>query len=516
MSLTRDDWLSLQSSQPSTEALNALLLPCTDIFAADGRSVQVIVGGGMAGLLLALRVSRQETKNKLILLESRATLGGRLFQSPPASVGMSRVEALKEQFSEQALQHCSGPGFEIFDPITLEIYERHLRMNLDDHEIDFIDAFVSERNLSQENFLRKTFLTKKEITSLSDVLADSSEILTRKEAETLQLIAQPENISPENDGPWESSSFWTALPKVQKEALTPVFETLLGWPLDRTPTSVLRSVVHAFVKSHDVVLLPWFVRRARLELALEVILLARGVAVCTQAELVRALPSEKKGDGTILQIADHYRPTPHWCTVNQVAFALPLMKVLTLFSREQLHPQHSKVVARHRPRSLVWVEYDHWRQALVRPADAEVLRPGSRFVFSVERVQGICLSQGRLGFYTSIDFEDSLHAQSVREALHRCRKAALRLLSEPHMKAAQQARPAAPGIQLMRERISLMPVGYQLPRNEAVPTVIEVKMSPQGWYSLGDHFTFGPEAWKNVVESVHAVVPFFCKETSRQ
>jgi hypothetical protein len=129
----------------------------------------------------------------------------------------------------------------------------------------------------------------------------------------------------------------------------------------------------------------------------------------------------------------------------------------------------------------------------------------------VERVQGALLSHGQLGFFTSIDFEDSLHAQSVREALNRCRKAAMRLLSEPHMKAAQQARPTAPGVTLMRERISLMPVGYNLPRNESVPSTTEVKMSPSHWYTVGDHFTFAPESWRNVIDSTHEVAQLMIK-----
>jgi hypothetical protein len=134
------------------------------------------------------------------------------------------------------------------------------------------------------------------------------------------------------------------------------------------------------------------------------------------------------------------------------------------------------------------------------------LLPGVRFVCPVERVQGALLSHGQLGFYTFIDFEDSLHAQSVREALNRCRKAALRFFSEPHMKAAQQARPSAPGVTLMRERISLMPVGCNLPRNEPVPNATEVRMTPAHWYTLGDHFTFAPEPWRNVIDSTHEVL----------
>jgi hypothetical protein len=160
---------------------------------------------------------------------------------------------------------------------------------------------------------------------------------------------------------------------------------------------------------------------------------------------------------------------------------------------------------------LVWVEYDGWTQALLQNGQFEWLTEGVRLICPVERVQGACLSHGRLGFFTSIDYEDSLHAQSVREALNRCRKAAMRLLSEPHMKAAQQARPAAPGIKLMRERIGLMPVGYNLPRNETVPQTTEIRMSPQGWYSAGDHFTFGPESWRNVIDSCHETLQLVAK-----
>ncbi len=502
MSLTRDDWLSLQSTRPSESALSSLLIPCAST-EPTADPVNVIVGGGISGLLLALRLSRQEPSKKLMLLESRTTLGGRLFQTPPAPIGQSRQEVLSAQFSAEALQHTSGPGFELFDPMALEVYERHLRMNLSEEEIEFIDGFVAERFGSSEGLQRNTYLVRKEFTHLTEVLAGSSEMLTRKEAETLVLMSQNEGVSPENDGPFESGTFWTQLPKNQKEALTPLLETVLGWPLDRTPSSVIHSSTHAFVKTHGSKVPAWFARRSRLELALEVILLARGVDVRTQAELVRAVSPERKGESSRIQVGDIYAKAPQQYLASKIFYAVPLMKTLTLLPREQLNAQQSKIVARHRPRSLVWVEYDDWRQALLQQGQFDWLTPGARLVCPVERVQGACLSHGRLGFFTSIDFEDSLHAQSVREALHRCRKAALRLLSEPHMKAAQQARPAAPGIHLMRERISLMPVGYNLPRNETVPSTTEVRMAPQGWYSLGDHFTFGPESWRNVIDSTH-------------
>jgi hypothetical protein len=536
MSLTRDDWLSLQSASPSAQSLNTLLASChaQQNLASDREPCDVIVGGGLAGLLTALKLSRQRPgrESSIVLLESRSTLGGRPFQSPPSHPGQSRVEALAAQFATDALQQSSGPGFELFDPVALDVFERHVRMNLSEDEIDFIDGFVKERSQSAaagkgpavgsagDELERNTFLVRKEMTPLSDVLSGSSEMLTRKEAETLMALstngvtdgaqnashALQNDSKSEADGPLESSRFWTALPKVQKEALTPLLDTLLGWPLDRTPASVVQSTVQAFVKSHRSILSPWMARRSRLELALEVVLLARGVRVHTQAELVRAFAPEKKGDYSRIQVAELHSKSPVQLTVRSLAFAIPLMKTLSVLAREQLHPQHSRLVARHRPRSVVWVEYDDWRQAVVSAQFNDQLQPGGRLVCPVERVQGLCLSHGRLGFYTSIDFEDSLHAQSVREALNRCRKAALRLLSEPHMKAAQQARPAAPGIRLMRERIGLWPVGFNLPRHEPLPAISEIKMAPAGWYSLGDHFTFGPESWRNLIDSVHETV----------
>jgi len=514
VTLTPDDWLSLQSTGPAPEALNRLLSPLQTPLTDVARG-QVIVGGGLAGTLLALRMSRPaegvssaqnaHAAESLIVLESRPTLGGRLFQTPPSNPGVSRIDALASQFSAEAIQYCSGPGFELFDPLALEVYERHLRMFLSDTEQEFLDAFVAERLQNAAPLLRHTYVVRKEFTNLSEVISGSSEMLTRKEADILLQMSQGESVSPENDGPFETSAFWQGLAKAQREALTPLLETILGWTLDRTPSSVVYSAVQAFVKSHQSELPAWFLRSSRLELALEVILLSRGVRVMTQAELMRAAVPEKKGEATSVQVADMFAKTPQQMRAQKIAFAIPLMRTLSLLPREQLHAQQSRLVARHRPRSLVWVEYGQWKQALSNQVNSEWLVPGVRIICPVERVQGVLLSNGQLGFFTSIDFEDSLHAQSVREALNRCRKAALRLLSEPHMKAAQQARPAAPGVTLMRERISLMPVGYNLPRNETLPATTEVKMTPAGWFTLGDHFTFAPESWKNVIDSAHAV-----------
>lgn len=510
MTLTPDDWLSLQSTGPSDVALNNLLQ--ATLLPLDGSLGDVLVGGGWAGLMLALRLSKSPTERPLFLLESRPTLGGRLFQSPPSSPGLKRTEVLRNQFSTEALSHCSGPGFELFDPQALEVYERHLRSLLSESEQEFVDAFVAERTPEfAAGCVRRTYLVRKELTPLSDALSGSSEMLTRKEADALLQLSQLENISPENDGPLESSAFWLGLAKVQREALTPLLETLLGWTLDRTPVSVVRSTVHAFVKGHESELGRWFLRSARLELALEVILLARGVRVMTQTELVRAVAPEKKAEWTALQVADMFARAPQQIKAKNLALAIPLMRTLSVLPREHLHAQQSRVVARHRPRSLVWVEYGQWKQALNSENFKSWLLPGVRFVCPIERVQGALLSQGQLGFYTYIDFEDSLHAQSVREALNRCRKAALRFFSEPHMKAAQQARPSAPGVTLMRERISLMPVGCNLPRNETVPNATEVRMTPANWYTLGDHFTFAPEPWRNVIDSTHEVLQHLTK-----
>ncbi|MBM3381587.1 MAG: hypothetical protein FJY29_04005 [Betaproteobacteria bacterium] len=509
MTLTTDDWLSLQSTGPSETAVQNLL-SCSSP-AAEGIAADVIVGGGLAGLLLALKLSSAPSKAPLVLLESRPSLGGRLFQAPPLSPGVSRAEALRAQFSHEALQHCSGPGFELFDPLALEVYERHLRMLLTDAEQEFLESFTKERTPAEQPFTRRTLLVRKEFTPLTEALSGSSEMLTRKEADILLQLAQPENISPENDGAFEASAFWQGLSKAQRESLTPLLETVLGWTLDRTPVSVVRSAVHAFVKSNESEVPKWFLRTSRLELGLEIVLLSRGVRALTQAELVRAFVPEKKAEATLIQVADMFARTPQQMTARKLALAIPLMRSLAVLPREQLHPQQSRLVSRHRPRSLVWVEYGNWKQAQLSTVAADTLVPGTRLVCPVERVQGALLSNGQLGFYTSIDFEDSLHAQSVREALNRCRKAALRFLSEPHMKAAQQARPAAPGITLMRERISLVPVGYNLPRNEAVPTTTEVKMAPGNWFSAGDHFTFAAESWRNVIDSTHDVAQLMLK-----
>lgn len=510
MTLASDDWLSLQGTGPSESALQNLLAPLSEPL--HNANADVIVGGGLAGILLALKASAEKTPRPIVLLESRPTLGGRLFQCPPSAPGLSRIDAIKSQFSHEALQHCSGPGFELFDPLALEVYERHLRMAMTDEEQEFVDAFVRERVENKTEFIRRTYIVRKEFTPLSEALSGSSEMLTRKEADILLQLSQGEQISPENDGPLESGAFWQGLAKSQRESLTPLLETVLGWTLDRTPVSVVHSAMHAFVKSHDSQVSPWFLRKSRLELALEIILLSRGVKVFTQAELVRAIVPEKKADATAIQIADMFFRSPQQMSAQRLALAIPLMRTLSLLPREQLHPQQSRLVARHRPRSLVWVEYGQWKQALVNSASNDWLVPGVRLVCPVERVQGTLLSNGQLGFFTAIDFEDSLHAQSVREALNRCRKAALRLLAEPHMKAAQQARPAVPGITLMRERISLMPVGINVPRNESVPSTTEVKMAPAHWCSLGDHFTFAPESWRNVIDSTHESAQIFCKK----
>jgi hypothetical protein len=246
----------------------------------------------------------------------------------------------------------------------------------------------------------------------------------------------------------------------------------------------------------------------------------RGVQVRTSARVTRIERGEGtsgaggKGSGRPLHllVGDDAYPAAKRLESKQVFLCVPLARTLSLLPREALGPGQSKLLSRHRPRSLVAVEYPDVAGKL-QPIFPSECRSGDLLSFPVERARGCLTSQGGLVLTGWLDFEDSLQAPSVRELLGRLRKAAARVLKPEALRLFQGQGAGIASLRGPRERVVLLPVGLATPQ-EALPreTCLESKTSWSGLYVCGDGFTASPLPWKNVIHSVHEGCTLASKE----
>jgi hypothetical protein len=462
----------------------------------------LIVGGGLSGMLLALRLSRENSQKRLGLFEAEASLGGRLFFSSPLNLqGLPSWEKFIAQWNALGQKtHLSGFGLEAMHPDALEALERHMRSLFSEPEEAFFDSVIG--NSSQASSVGSGFyLIKKQCTSLEEMMSGSSDIFTRKESEVFSSFLR-NGLPPEGTGEksFEDWEIWHSLPKAQKEALHPIFESLLGEGyLKASATAVLQSLnqFYSWSKRKGS---PFLCRSRGMELAIELILRKRNVHVRTGCAVSRIL---KEKNAFKILTADETSPRFKETTARNVCLALPLARSFSFLSREFLSPSQGRFVSKVRPRSLVAVEYQGWQSftTALWPAQAGEL---SRFLFPTEKCHGLVTAQGSLVFYQTLDFENSLQAPAVRDAIGKLRKAACKLL-DPNMirLLSSGGRPKA-DVQIS-ERLVLTPVGHTLPLGCPKIEMNEVKMAVPGLYCLGDNFTNHIQPWQNIVESVHAV-----------
>ncbi|MCA2961155.1 MAG: hypothetical protein IOD12_12950 [Silvanigrellales bacterium] len=485
-------------------------------FGATGHMPQVhvdrlIVGGGLTGLLLALRLSAGDPKeaSNLCLVEGEQACGGRLFFSTPWH-GMGSPRSRFEMLIERGFlgRDVSGPGFEAFSPDALTTLERHLVATLSDEERSFVEAFTC-MGTEGAPLSRRCYVVKKEVTPLSAHLDSSTEILTRKEAEALGALV---NLLPHEDTVLAETIFWKELPKATRENLTPLLETLCGFNFSRFFASHVAMVVHGFLDAHKVQIPPLLRRDGGLELALELVLRMRGVQVRTSTRVVRLERGEaaSKSLGSVpsepfrLLVGDDAFPSARELTARQVTLCLPLARTLTLLPREALSPGQGKLVSKHRPRSLVALEFPNVADNCLGVFPEEC-RPGDVLFFPVERARGHVTSQGSLVLGAWLEFEESLQAPSVREALSRLRKAAARVLKPEALRVFSQQGAAVPAgsLTVRRERVVLLPVGLATPQEPlSKETVGDVRTAWKGLTVCGDGFTWSATPWRNVVNSV--------------
>ncbi|KAB8032185.1 NAD(P)-binding protein [Fluviispira multicolorata] len=475
-----------------------------------------IVGGGLSGILLALRLSRDKEKfnEKIVLIEQQPQLGGRNFFSSPLSFSGKSHSKINQEilFHSSHSQHLSGPGFEFMNVESLNAMLRHLQSHLTDEESVQFEEYINRIDELESERRNRCFFIKKEFVTDSEILSGSSEILTKREAELLRSFVfdfyspiqnSYEENTERNNIPFEKSSQWNELSKASKETLSALFSSIIGPEWEKSTFIYVCKCLWTFFNAYKEPLPKFFKRKIALELFIENILRGRGIEVRTLCEVLRVNHNKETSFNLIL--ADEVNPSHKTILCEKLVFAIPLVQCLGIIAKENFSPEQSRFVSRVRPLSLVVSEIsdflsvrsEHW---------PDNVGACDRLLFPVERVQGFLTSDGRLLFSTQLDYEDSLQAPAVREAVARLRRAVARVV-KPEI-AEEIKRGARIPQNKVTERIVLLPVAQSIPNN--IPVNIEVKetkMGIKGLYCCGDSFpTLADEPWKRVIASVQDVV----------
>lgn len=440
----------------------------------------VIVGGGISGILLALKLSKQPSSDpkKIVLLEEKNTLGGRFFYS-------------------QSNHQCSGPGFEIWDRHTQESLFDFLLSCLHDEEKQALNQKLNFSESLRER--SRLFFVKKELTNSDELVSESSEVFTKKEALILNSLVD------ENEPLESKTKTWNELSKANKDAFVPIIETLTASETkDVSLEKIFRLLADFFSVSKKLNFNPFF-QSQNLEQWLEQILIDRGVEIRKQCKVLRLSQSADKSFSLLL--SDEKNPACKEILSKNVVFAIPLVRCAGIMPKEFYAAEQSRFISRVRPLSLVVVEMPDFLQ-IKSDALRQEFYSGDQFVFPVERVRGFLTSDFRILFFTLLPYENSLQAPAVREAVARLRRAAARIL-KPSVSEEQRRGPRMPQHKVT-EKIILMPVAHAMPYDMNVNFDLkQVKMGLDGLYCCGDSFhSLGSEPWQRVIHSVDDVVRF--------
>ncbi|APJ03454.1 NAD(P)-binding protein [Silvanigrella aquatica] len=476
----------------------------------------VIVGGGISGLLLALRLSRDPKKRErgIHLIEKQPQLGGRFFFSSTFKFTGKNSEEISQEINENAFKnlYLSGPGFESMEAGTLEALYRHVESHLTEDEKNQIEEILIQDNSLDFNKINKCYIVKKEFVSEVDLFSGSSEIFTKKDSELFKSLVfdfyNSNHLNEDNNSQakdftiFEKSTFWNECGKGTKETFAPILTSLVGPQWEKATFQYVCKALYDFFSNHKNTIPPSFFRKKGLEFAIEKILRHRGVIIRTLCEVVRV--HYNKVTKFQLLLSDEIQPLNKILKCSKLILAIPLVKCLGLLPKENFSPSQSRFVSKVRPVSLVISEISDFL-SVKSEQWPEQSGSGDRLVFPVERAQGFVTHDGRILFSTKLEYEESLQAPSVREAISRLRRAAARVLKSEF---AEEFKKGAriPQNKLL-ERIVLLPVAFTIPCDMSPQIEVkETKMGIEGLYCCGDSFPgFASEPWKMVVSSVHDV-----------
>jgi hypothetical protein len=481
-----------------------------------------ILGGGLSGILLALRLSAKQGA-RICLVEGEASLGGRIFYSPTWQVnGNAQQRSLALVEIGLYGRKLSGPGFEVFESQALQSIERHILSLLNEEETGFLEDFC-QKNTSGMNLSKHVYVVKKEVSSIQDYRSSNTEMFTRKDAESMNvlldalndLLLKQKEVSNEADEfiashahsalelkalAFENFETFKEMPKAQKETLQNFLECICGVGFVKSPAlRVATQLQDVFKRDHEHAS-GLFRRDSGLEFALEFILRRRGVSVLTQTNAVRL--TAEKGTAKCVMVAGTDFTGMAEITSKHVHICCPLARSLHLLGRDQWSAGQSKLLAKFRPRSLVTLEIQNAESWLREVKSGQIFCSGDQFYFPVEKSFGLVSSMGHVQISAWMDYEDSLQAPPVREAVGRLKKAAARVFTTDGLDHIfSKKNPFAP--RLASERVVLLPVGCGTPFEVSANDLCsDVKTRAEGVSVCGDGLSLHDEAWRNIVASV--------------
>ena len=449
----------------------------------------VIVGGGLTGILYALRLSHDLSKDTQIsLIDSNETLGGRFFFSTPGQTGKS------------------GFGFEYENPNDLDTLKRHIFLYLSEEEKSFLDRWVHDK-LSKYPFQNrdpKRYFVRKALLDTTYVLLSNSEFLTKKDAEFLHTIANLNKHDMKDDEKelsFEQCSLWKNAHKSTKENTLSFLECVVGKHILKLPLKIVAEKMHFTFCVPSKPLDPFFLRTVEIEFAFAQILQKRGVQIHTECTLKSF--EETRGEYDLCLISREFSKLH----CQKLIFTIPPYNLRMLIAKENLSGELSRFINRVQPTSLICLELQNFKEKLLEEMQSH-FQINDRFYFPVEGSQAYVSSAGHLIASLELDYETSLQAPAVREALTRLKRSMRRILKPEfanELKKGAFIRKKEPF-----EKIILLSIAHNLPfhiETASLPVLADVSCRLKNIFIAGDYFhTFGETNWKRIVKSIELSV----------
>ncbi len=448
----------------------------------------VLVGGGLTGILYALRLSQTQNLNEspITIIDSNESLGGRFF------------------FTSSGTKERSGYGFEYEDPQNLDTLKRHIFLYLSEDEKSFLDNWVHEKLLKHpfQNKVPKKYFMRKELLNSEYILLSNSEFFTKKDAEFLQSIAQFDlsNIDEvERNGVFSQSKIWKNAHKTMRENTLNLLEcTVSRYVLTLPLKQVVEKMHHVFSeqnKPSD----PFFLRIAEIEKAFTEILQKRGVTILTKCTLKSF---KKENDAYALCVIHETQKT---LTCEKLILTIPPFNIRMLIEPENLSRELARFIHKVQPTSLVCLELHNFKDKLIEELESHFLM-NNEFYFPVEGSKAYVTSDERLIVSLELDYETSLQAPAVREALTKLRRSVRRIL-KPEI-ANEFKKGAFIRKTQAFERIILLSIASSVPyhlEHFELPKLSDTSCKLTNVLMSGDYFhTLGETSWKRIVKSIEA------------
>lgn len=460
----------------------------------------VIVGGGITGILSALRLSIDTTNQhrKITLIDSNQTLGGRFF------------------FAQSNKNIKSGFGFEHENFSDLEALKRHLFLYLNEDESTYLDHYLQHK-ISQNVFHPlhpKKYFIKKHFLNSEYLLLSNSEFLTRKEAEFLNNLTnfhKTENYEKEKQTIFEKSELWKSLDKNSRDAVLQILTCTINKSVLQLSIEQIHAELQTIFHSKNIYYDPFFLRIAEIEYALEEILKKRKIVIYTNCTLTGLEYKDSEYHLTLRheflndETEDVLRPKTMNC--DKIIFTIAPYHIRNIIQKDQLSAELARFISKIQPTSLVCLEISDFENK-IQESMQDTFHTLDTLYFPIEGVSAFVTSDKCLHFFLEIDYEFSLQAPSVRETITQMRRAARRILKPEFSEELKK------GSFLRKlesfERIILLSVTHNIPKYQNISTLSTLKTQAfqlPNIYAAGDYFySLDPMPWKSITKSVDHVM----------